>query len=226
MKSLHRYQIDDVFVVAYDEDGSRAVDWVAWELQADHYRLKGIDFRHGDIVIDIGAHIGLFSIYLAKRWPSLKVLAFEPFPINYRNCLENLRLNGVTNVLLSPKAVVNENRLLTMAADPYNSGGASALVQLFRSNEVVSSIPSIRLDEVFSLHAIEHCKLLKIDCEGMEYEILLGARMFDKIEYLAGEFHASTSLQSQGWCPEQLHTYCGQFFAANKMAIQFNEIPD
>ena len=226
MKSLHRYQIDDVFVLAYDEYNSRAVDWVAWELQADHYHLRSIDFREDDIVIDIGAHIGLFSIYLAKRWPGLKVLAFEPFPANYKNCAENLRLNGVTNVLLSPKAIVNENRSLTMATDPYNSGGASALVQTFKSNGIVSSIPSMTLDEVFSFYAIKRCRLLKIDCEGMEYEILLGTRMFNKIEYLAGEFHESAFLRSQGWCPEQLHAYCGSFFAANRMAIQFNEIPD
>ena len=139
-----------------------------------------------------------FAIYLAKRWPLLKVFAFEPFPANFRNCAENLRLNGVTNVVLSPKAIANDNRLLNMATDPHNSGGASAIVRTFESNGIVTDLASMTLDEVFSFNEIGRCKLLKIDCEGMEYEILFGTRVLDKVEYLAGEFHASASLQSRG----------------------------
>jgi FkbM family methyltransferase len=226
VRVLHSYQIDGISILAYDEADSRAVDWVAWELQADHYRLREMHFDQRDVVIDIGAHVGLFSIYLAKRWPSINVFAFEPFPENHRNCVENLRLNKVTNVVLSPKAITDDNRLLQMATDPHNSGGASAIVRGFESNGIVCDIASISLDEVFSVHEIERCKLLKIDCEGMEYEILLGARVLNKVDYLVGEFHASASVQNWGWCPERLHAYCSSFFAENKLAIQFNEIPE
>jgi FkbM family methyltransferase len=154
------------------------------------------------------------------------VFAFEPFPANFRNCAHNLRLNRVTNVVLSPKAIANDGRLLNMATDPHNSGGASAIVRTFASNGTVSDIASMTLDEVFSIHEIGRCKPLKIDCEGMEYEILLGARVLDKVEYLAGEFHASAYLQNRGWCPERLYAYCSSFFEDNKMTIQFNEIPE
>ena len=99
VRVLHRYQIDDISLLAYDDAGSQAADWVARELQADRYRLRDANFDEGDIVIDVGAHIGLFSIYLAKRWPVLKVFAFEPFPTNYRNCEDNLHLNKVKNVV-------------------------------------------------------------------------------------------------------------------------------
>ena len=226
MITLHHYQIDGIFLQVYDEATSLAADWVAGELQADHYRLRGMHFDEGDIVIDIGAHVGLFSMYLAKRWPVLKVLAFEPFPSNFRNCADNLRLNRVTNVVLSPQAITNDKRLLKMATDPRNSGGASAIVKTFGPEGTVSNVDSITLDEVFSAHAIDRCKLLKIDCEGMEYEILFGTRVLDKVEYLAGEFHASASLQNRGWCPERLRAYCSSFFADSKMAIQFNTIPE
>jgi FkbM family methyltransferase len=223
---LHRYEIDGISILAYDEATSQSANWVAWELQADDYRLREMRFERGDVVIDIGAHIGLFSIYLAKRCPFLKVFAFEPFPANFSNCVENLRLNGVTNVELSPKAIAHDNRLLSMATDPCNSGGASAVVRTFAANGIVRDIASMTLDEVFSLHEIDRCKLLKIDCEGMEYEILSGTRAFDMVEYLAGEFHASPSLQNQGWCPERLRAYCSSFFADNRMAVRFNDIPE
>ena len=183
-------------------------------------------FNEGDVVIDIGAHIGLFSIYLAKRWPVLKVFAFEAFPTNYRNCADNLQLNRVKNVVLSPKAVAKDDRVLSMATDPRNSGGASVIVSTFEANGIVADITSMTLHQVFSLHEIRRCKLLKIDCEGMEYEILFGARVLDRVEYLVGEFHASASLQSQGWWPERLRAYCSSFLEDNKMAIEFNEIPE
>jgi hypothetical protein len=99
-------------------------------------------------------------------------------------------------------------------------------VRTFESSGIVTDLPSITLDEVFRVHEIDRCKLLKIDCEGMEYEILPGARVLDRVEYLAGEFHASASLQDRGWNPERLRAYCSSFFADDRMAIQFNEIPD
>src|SRR5262245_63773557 len=86
MRTLHHYQIDDVSLVAYDEAGSLSSTWVARELQADDYGLRDMRFEEGDVVVDVGAHVGLFVIYLAKRCPTLKLLAFEPFPANFRNC--------------------------------------------------------------------------------------------------------------------------------------------
>jgi FkbM family methyltransferase len=225
VRALHRYQIDGIPILAYDESDSLSANWVAWELEADDYGLREMHFDEGDVVIDIGAHIGLFSIFLAKRWPGLKVFAFEPFPANFANCSRNLRVNGVRNVVLSPKAIANNNRQLTMATDPRNSGGASAIVTAFEPNGVVRDIPSMTLHEVFSVHQIRRCKLLKIDCEGMEYEILFGARVLDTVEYLAGEFHASPAVQERGWCPQRLQAYCASFFADDKMTIKFNEIP-
>jgi FkbM family methyltransferase len=226
VRVLHRHQIDGISLLAYDESGSMSADWVAWELQADEYRLTRMHFDKGDVVIDIGAHIGLFSMYLAKRWPGITIYAFEPFPTNFRNCADNLVLNGVTNVVLSPVGIASCRRLLTMKTDAHNSGGASAIVRTFDSDLTASGVTAITLEEVFSLHQIRRCKLLKIDCEGMEYEILTGARVLEKIEYLAGEFHASAYLQDRGWCPERLQTYCSSFFADGKMAIKFNEIPE
>ena len=225
MSVLGHYQIDDVSLFAYDEAGSQAGQWVACELQKDDYRIRDMSFDDGDVVIDIGAHTGLFSMYLAKRWPALKVLAFEPFPRNYRNCVENIRVNRVENVDVYPIAVVSEKRRLTMAADPSNTGGASAVVREFEAHGVEGDIPSITLDEVFSLNAITRCRLLKIDCEGMEYEILRGTSVLDRIEYLCGEFHGSADLEGSDCTPERLYEHCRSFFAEDRMKVQFRDIP-
>ena len=52
VRALHCYQIDDIFLQAYDEAGSLAADWVAWELQADGHHLREMHFDGGDVVIE------------------------------------------------------------------------------------------------------------------------------------------------------------------------------
>jgi hypothetical protein len=64
------------------------------------------------------------------------------------------------------------------------------MVRTFESNAVVSATASITLDEMFSVHGIDRCRPLKIDCERMGYEMLLGAQVFDKVEHLVREFRA------------------------------------
>ena len=226
MRTLHRYYIDGISIMVYDQTGSQSADWIASELQADHYGLRNIRFAEGDVVVDVGAHVGLFSIYLAKRSPLLRIVAFEPFPTNFRNCSENLELNGISNVTLSPSAISSDCRRLSMVSDPGNSGGASAVVTTFGSNGTESEIPSMTLDEVFSVHEIDKCKLLKIDCEGMEYEIIPSVGAFDRVEYMSGEFHASPRFQAQGWSPQRLHDYCRSLVAEDKLKICFNVIPE
>lgn len=83
-RTLPTYDINGVALLAYDEEGSLAADPVAGELWQDIYGLDAIPFQPGDCVIDIGAHIGLVSMYLARRWPFLRIHAFEPHPINHR----------------------------------------------------------------------------------------------------------------------------------------------
>src|SRR5262245_250736 len=89
-RSLRTYDIRGITLAAYDEVGSESVDRVAEELMRDDYGFERIPFEAGDVVIDIGAHVGLVSSYLAKRWPFLRVQAFEPHPTNYRNCVDAL----------------------------------------------------------------------------------------------------------------------------------------
>jgi len=219
------YRIGDTDVFAYDRVGSSAAQWVAWELERDEYGLDSLCFGDGDVVIDVGAHVGLVSILLAKRWPKLRIIAFEPFPENHRNCRENLRLNGVANVELLACGITADGRLLTMAVSDDNSGGASAIAQTQRGPRAYG-IPSRTLDEVFGTFHIDRCALLKIDCEGMEYEILSQAHCLDRVERLVGEFHSSATIAQRGWSPDRLTAHCARFIDEDHMVIQKNTIAD
>ena len=62
------------------------------------YNKHGITVDKGDTVIDIGGHIGLFSVYAAKRSQTGKVFAFEPFSENFARLQQHKQINQCDNL--------------------------------------------------------------------------------------------------------------------------------
>jgi FkbM family methyltransferase len=125
------------------------------------------DVRIGDVVVDVGANVGLYAIALAKRvGDSGKVHAFEPDPANFRALDRHCSLNRVTaRVVLYQVAVAGTDGRVAFEAGrgPESHIGGGALV---------SEVDAVRLDSVF---VQDHIDILKIDVEGFEEEVLKGA---------------------------------------------------
>jgi FkbM family methyltransferase len=200
---VQRYDIAGTELIIGDAAGSIAANWVANETHLDEYGLSRIAFARGDIVIDIGAHVGVFAIYAAKRHPEICVLAFEPDPVNFSNLRANIAANRVANVFPHHLAVTRDGRPFTLDTPPDNSGGAGGYYSE-RAGYARSTVGSVTLDDVFARFAIRRCKLLKIDCEGAEHEILTSASVLDRVEWLSGEFHINELLEARGCTVERL----------------------
>jgi FkbM family methyltransferase len=198
---------------------------IAWELQADCYGLDRIHFQPGDVIIDIGAHIGMFAIYAALRFPQVVIHAFEPFPENFERLEQNLDRNGITTVRTHHLGVTGDGRLLELVTDPLNSGSSTCHSRTLEY-ERRTGIPSTTLDHIFDTLGIDYCKLLKIDCEGSEYEILFSTHSLSKVEYLSGEFHYNQLLQDQGYSVEGLLKHCETQIARNKLSIKTTNISE
>jgi FkbM family methyltransferase len=80
------------------------------------------DFK-GLVVYDIGAFHGLLTLYFARK--SRRVISYEPNTRNHARLVDNIKLNGVTNVLVRPVGLGSEHRLATMVSSPLMPGGAS-----------------------------------------------------------------------------------------------------
>jgi tRNA G37 N-methylase Trm5 len=120
------YRIGDVELSIADASGSMAAQWIAGELRRDAYRTGRIGFASGDVVVDIGAHVGLFSILIAKSHPGVRVIAVEPDPVNFRNLCENVARNNVSNIVTENLAVTGDRRLFAISRPPRNSGVLAA----------------------------------------------------------------------------------------------------
>jgi len=206
--------INGVEFDAIDDKLSFTVNCVAGELGADQYKFEGIDVAPGDVIIDIGAHVGVFSIYAAKKWPEARILAFEPSATNYARLLRNLEAAGVTNVEPHNLAVTSDGRDIDLALARGNTGGTSALRKA--NGHLVEHAQSVTLDSI--VHGLgkfigdyPRVRFLKIDAEGMEHEILITATCLDQVDYLSGELHINQFLASQGYSMQGLHKYlCGK----------------
>jgi FkbM family methyltransferase len=152
------------------------------------YGQHGGSIQDNWIILDIGAHIGAFSASAARAARGVTVYAFEPAPENLELLSNNIARNRLSNVRLSPQAVSGQRgvRQLHLSDSPAGHslhGTAPADRQL--------SVESVTLEEILSRHAIESVDLLKMDCEGAEYEILETAspETLSRIRRIAMEVH-------------------------------------
>lgn len=155
-------------------------DWIQQQVYfLGDYEKPEIDYisgylKAGDVFIDIGANIGLFSLNASKIVGNQgKVVAFEAFSSNFKQFKNNISINNFKNIISENKAISNQNSTIEILynEEDHNIGMASAFLKDFTSKEIVESIT---LDEYASTHNISKIDLIKIDIEGGEYNAILG----------------------------------------------------
>lgn len=180
-----RLHIGGVRIEVVDSDPF--YDQVAHEIE-NTYNFDPIRFRKGDVVLDIGAHVGLVTIYLAKKHRGITVYAYEPVPDNFAKLVCHLWLNGLLGrVHPYQLAVTADGGDRVMVKGGHHSGGATAFHDFEREPFTVRSttVPAI-LEE----HDITRVRLLKLDCEGAEHEILGTADgWLERVSHIRGEIH-------------------------------------
>lgn len=191
-------EVDGVTLDITDNSDGGGVAKVIMKEIEDTYRLPDMDFSDGGMVLDIGAQVGVVSCYLAKKWPKLKVLAFEPMPENFKHLVRNIKVNGVADrVFPTNKAVTGDGRKVRISGDLNgNSGGNGMFVNGSTSHEV----DSVTLEHIMKAYVPDRVALLKIDCEGAEYEILHASEAYlGRVDAVVGEFHMNNVLLAKGY---------------------------
>lgn len=131
---------------------------------------------HGDVVIDVGGHIGLFAVLAARlAGRNGKVFSFEPTPFT-RSVLDKvLELNGCCDTVeVRPEAVSSQRGTTVFYDTGSEISNANSLVRTDRSRSEVP-IEVISLDDFAAERGIV-VNCIKIDAEGAEYDVLQGAK--------------------------------------------------
>lgn len=194
------------------------------------YTRYGVPIQNGWVVMDIGAGIGDYAIYAAYQKEGVVVNAYEPFPESFDLLQRNLTLNGIETVQIFRTAVWGRAGTLRLDAtageplqisswEPSEDGQASEGL----------SVEAVTLADAIISSNIEKVDLLKMDCEGGEYEILLTAstETLMRIDRIIMETHDLDPdhthtkligfLERQGYCvafyPNIVHNDLGFLFA-------------
>jgi FkbM family methyltransferase len=126
----------------------------------------------GDVVVDIGAHIGWYATIASSLVQEGKVIAFEPYPTNASTLKENLRLNHCDNVSVMECALGEQSGTTSLASHEGDSGSVTALTW---AHEGRSEVPITTLDDVDDALDFGPVALVKIDVEGWEGHVIGGA---------------------------------------------------
>lgn len=158
------YNINDVYI-------GRSLDLYGEFSEGETEIFRQV-LRPGDIAVEIGANIGAHTVFLGKMvGPTGGVFALEPQRLTFQMLCGNVAMNSLTNVrAILAAAGETQSFIKVPTLDPnqqQNFGGLSL------SGETAGEMVAVlRIDDL----GLGGCRLLKVDVEGMEVEVLKGAR--------------------------------------------------
>ncbi len=146
------------------------------------YEKENFDFlkkhvNEGDIVLDIGAHIGLFSVIASRlTGPTGKVFAFEPSGVTHSLLNKTISINGISNIISVNAAVGAAPGEITFYVSPVKGDNSNSLVSYKTDRELIPEIVKLySVDAFVEEKGLKEIRFMKIDVEGAEYDALRGA---------------------------------------------------
>jgi len=129
------------------------------------------------VVVDCGAHIGLFTLYLQGSQGHTKgrTIALEPSLLTREVLEANLARNNANSVTVHPWAISDRSKTLELFFTGSYGGDYCKTPVISDPAHIRNQVKAVSLDELFKLEGITHCDLLKIDIEGSELDALHGA---------------------------------------------------
>ena len=175
--------------IAFDR-GQRIVldldDWIPYQLfltgvydvETHHTTFFRRVVQPGMVVLDVGAHIGYYTLQAAARvGPTGQVHSFEPSMRACTRLLENVSLNAFTNVTINRCIVHGQpGQMQLTLGDDQNTGTSTTLTTLANDSGRRELVDAIMLDDYVRSKELRRVDLVKIDAEGSDLAVLSGAR--------------------------------------------------
>jgi FkbM family methyltransferase len=145
------------------------------DYEVENYSFLQQQVKTGMHILDIGAHIGLFSACSSQLAGSTgKIICFEPTPGTYSILKNTLRLNHCANVIARQAAVSDKEGTATFYVSHTAGCNSNSLVKNKSGNQLSAyDVQLVTIDSIVAEYGI-HPALIKIDAEGAELDVLKG----------------------------------------------------
>jgi FkbM family methyltransferase len=152
------------------EKSRMSVFYQAYEPEVTHW-LESV-IRPGSVFYDVGAHIGIHSLYAAKLLRGKgHIHAFEPWPDNFEHLSKHIELNHLSNIVTAEQMALSDHAAVAAMV----VGGTDGTHHLARgSTPPDQEVQTMTLD--LYTQTAPPPDAMKIDVEGFEYEVLNGGR--------------------------------------------------
>ena len=155
------------------------------------YLRPGYAISPAEVVVDVGGNIGTFAVYAGRRALQGRVISVEPFASSVELLQANLARNSLPHVTTVHAAVAATSGTATLHLSPHGTGQHSLDRTLAGHGGESTAVASVSLTDLFCRFDLPRCDLLKLDCEGAEFEILetLPQGTADRIRRIVLEYH-------------------------------------
>jgi FkbM family methyltransferase len=150
------------------------------------YTPKDFEIHENDTIVDIGAHIGVFSIFASQSAKRGIVYAIEPIKENFEMLKDNIEINRIQNIIPIENAVSDKT-----GSKQIFLGDTGMHSFYFDRGNKRTDVRTISFKDFIEQNEISRIDLLKMDCEGAEYEILFGCPedILEVIRRITLEYH-------------------------------------
>lgn len=194
--TLTRYTYEGLSLLTRDSEWDRGISREVWH----EYWWDRVKERTIQTALDIGAHIGAWTLTLKHFHPRAQVVAVELMPENAHILAQNL--SDVDGAMPLHRRVGYTGDDLVTASMPDNTGGGYAAEpgqadRLRRAGwQIGGVVPSITVEAILREYRFDRIDMVKIDAEGSEYDILahITPQALSKIGVIVGEHHGPMSM--------------------------------
>ena len=143
------------------------------------------------VVVDIGGYIGDFALYAARYLGAARVVVYEPTLENFALLARNIDLNGYGDRITAVRRAVGEAGEVKLNVQKLEGDEIHVSAYRYADRAERRRVQSVSLEQLLEAHGLESVDLLKVDCEGGEYDIFpdAPAQALARIRNIAFEYH-------------------------------------
>jgi len=176
-------------------NGELSAEWIIQEIMfKGDYEQHGLKIEENDLVVDIGANIGVFSVHAATKTRN-SVFSFEPFETNFNTIKKNAEINALGNIKPNLMAVSDKAGSSKLFLSNMNGGHLLFNRDNVKGLKKYIDVKTTTLQNIMDENDIKIIDFLKVDCEGSEGAIFSTApkEYLQRIRKIALEFHDNVS---------------------------------